>query len=93
MKKIPILALLITVLFAAAGCEKKVEESETYQEILKHNEEIQKQNDSLKRLNYKELVDSNRKHVKSLDSLKHITDSLKENLDKKIKDLKTKKYN
>lgn len=85
-------ALLLAFALALGGCEKKLEDSDTYQEIIRHNEEVQKKTDSIKKDNYNEVLDSNRGHLKSLDSLRRITDSLKQNLDKNIQDLKTKKY-
>lgn len=85
-------ALFTAVLLSLTGCEKKVEDSETYQEMIRQNEEMRRQNDSIRRMNYNEMMDSNRKHNESLDSLKRITDSLKEHLDKNIRELKTKKY-
>lgn len=83
-------ALSLVVLAGISGCaKKKFEDTDTYKELMKQQEETDRRLDSIRKDNYRQLTDSsNNSFKKSLDSLKHITDSLRENLDKNIKSLK-----
>lgn len=88
--------IILLFSFLLTGCslfgKKKFEQTETYKELIKMQEERDKLEDSLKKLNYQQLTDTLNQHDKELDSLKRITDSLKNKLDKNIQELKNKKY-
>lgn len=90
-----IIALSFLILVSVSGCsllgKKKFEDTETYRELMEHQKEIDRKMDSVRKENYKQMVDSAGIHTKKLDSLKRITDSLKQKLDKNIQDLKNKK--
>ena len=83
-------ALTIFSLTALNGCGKKnFEDTDTYKELMKHQEETEKKLDSIRKDNYKQLTDStNSSFKRSLDSLKHITDSLRQKLNRNIESLK-----
>lgn len=83
-------ALSIFVFAGLNGCaKKKFEDTDTYKELIKQQEETDRKLDSIRKDNYKQLTDSSNNDFKrSMDSLKHITDSLKENLHKNIESLK-----
>lgn len=85
-------AVLCIIALLAAGCAKKrFEDTDTYRELMRKQEEMERKADSIKSENYKEIMDSASVHRKRLDSLKHITDSLQHQLEKNIQDLKNKK--
>lgn len=90
-----ILALVFFTFCISSGCgllgKKKIEDTDTYKELMEHQKEIDKKMDSVKKENFKQVVDSAGNHVKQLDSLKRITDSLKQKLDQNIQELKSKK--
>jgi t-SNARE complex subunit (syntaxin) len=75
------------------GCglfgKKSIEDSQTYQEMMKYQEETNKRLDSVRRDNYRQLNDSmNTEFRRELDSLKRSTDSLEKELEKSIENLK-----
>jgi hypothetical protein len=87
--------LYVPALFAfllLAGCgQKKFEDTDTFKELMKKQEETDKKLDSIRKENYKQVTDSvNSSFQKSMDSLRHITDSLRDNLNKNIESLKNK---
>lgn len=78
------------------GCgvfgKKKFEDTDTYKEMMRQQEETDKRLDSIRRDNYKQLNDSvNNGFKKKLDSLKRSTDSLEKELEKSIQNLKKNK--
>jgi len=78
------------------GCgvfgKKKFEDTDTYKEMMRQQEETDKRLDSIRRDNYKQLNDSvNNGFKKKLDSLKRSTDSLEKELEKSIQNLKNSK--
>lgn len=81
---------LIALIFS--GCsliqKKKFEDTDTYKEMMKQQEETDKKLDSIRRQNYRQLNDSADSFHKELDSLKRSTDSLEKELDKSIQYLK-----
>lgn len=91
LKKLILPALFILTLAFAAGCgNKKFEDTDTFKELMKQQEENEKQLDSIRKENYKQVTDSSNSFKRSMDSLRHITDSLRENLNKNIENLKNK---
>jgi len=86
-----ILAVLVTVFIT--GCKKKsFEDTDTYKEMMKHQNEAEKKMDSIRKENYKQLTDTvNNSFKRSLDSLKRSTDSLEKELQKSIENLKNLK--
>ena len=95
-KPIIILALIIFSVSLLAGCgmfgKKKFEDTDTYKEMMRQQEETDKKLDSIRRENYRQLNDSvNNGFKKKLDSLKHSTDSLEKELKKSIQNLKNSK--
>lgn len=91
-----ILALLIISVSLMTGCgvfgKKKFEDTDTYKEMMRQQEETDKRLDSIRRDNYKQLNDSvNNGFKKKLDSLKRSTDSLEKELEKSIQNLKKSK--
>lgn len=87
-----LLALIISV-YGFTGCglfgKKKFEDTDTYKELIRQQEETDKRLDSIRKQNYKQLNDSvNNSFRKKIDSLKRSTDSLEKELDKSIQDLK-----
>lgn len=91
-----ILALLIISVSLMTGCgvfgKKKFEDTDTYKEMMRQQEETDKRLDSIRRDNYKQLNDSvNNGFKKKLDSLKRSTDSLEKELEKSIQNLKKNK--
>lgn len=94
-KTVLVSALTLTLAVSLPGCglfgKKKLEDTDTYRELMEHQKEIDKKLDSVRKENYKQMIDSAAGHTKKLDSLKHITDSLKQKLDKNIQELKNKK--
>ncbi len=82
--------LFCTAALLISGCgKKKFEDTDTYKDLMKHQEEVEKKVDSIKKENYKQVMDStNSSFKRSMDSLRHITDSLRENLNKNIESLK-----
>jgi len=87
------LFLLIFICFIFFNCGKKnFEDTDAYKELIKHQEEVDRELDSIRRQNFKQTNDSSRTEFKkTLDSLKRSTDSLQKALDKGIQDLKNKK--
>lgn len=88
-----ILALMIFSVSFFTGCgvfgKKKFEDTDTYREMMRVQEETDKKLDSIRRENYKQLNDSfNNGFKKKLDSLKRSTDSLEKELEKSIQNLK-----
>ncbi len=87
-----LLALIISVCgFTGCGLfgKKKFEDTDTYKELIRQQEETDKRLDSIRKQNYKQLNDSvNNSFRKKIDSLKRSTDSLEKELDKSIQDLK-----
>lgn len=82
--KKPLVLFLIVFLFQ--GCEKKIEDTESYQKLLKTREELERRLDSLKREEFKMLEDSVMIKLRSkTDSLKQSSDSLKRKIEKKIR--------
>lgn len=91
-----ILALMIISVSLMTGCgvfgKKKFEDTDTYKEMMRQQEETDKRLDSIRRDNYKQLNDSvNNGFKKKLDSLKRSTDSLEKELEKSIQNLKKNK--
>ena len=91
-----ILALMIISVSLMTGCgvfgKKKFEDTDTYKEMMRQQEETDKRLDSIRRDNYKQLNDSvNNGFKKKLDSLKRSTDSLEKELEKSIQNLKNSK--
>jgi len=85
---------LFLILFHGCGLfgKKSIEDSQTYQEIMKYQEETNKHLDSIRRENYRQLNDSmNTEFNLKLDSLKRSTDSLEKELEKNIQKLKNYK--
>ncbi|MCC6864794.1 MAG: hypothetical protein IT280_01395 [Ignavibacteria bacterium] len=74
--------------------KKKFEDTDTYRELMKRQEETDKKLDSIRKQNYKQLNDSvNSRFKRELDSLKRSTDSLEKELEKSIQDLKKNSAN
>lgn len=74
--------------------KKKFEDTDTYRELMKRQEETDKKLDSIRKQNYKQLNDSvNSRFKRELDSLKRSTDSLEKELEKSIQDLKKNRAN
>lgn len=93
MKYLVIVPLFL-ILFHGCGLlgKKSIEDSQTYQEMMKYQEETNKHLDSIRRENYRQLNDSmNTEFKRELDSLKRSTDSLEEELEKSIQRLKNHK--
>lgn len=87
---------MITTVCLMTGCgvfgKKKFEDTDTYKEMMRQQEETDKKLDSIRRENYKQLNDSvNTGFKKKLDSLKRSTDSLEKELEKSIQNLKNSK--
>ena len=97
MKKqiiIPALMFFCVSIFTGCGVfgKKKFEDTDTYKEMMRVQEETDKKLDSIRRENYKQLNDSvNNGFKKKLDSLKRSTDSLEKELEKSIQYLKNSK--
>jgi len=69
--------------------KKKFEDTDTYREMIRIQEETDKKLDSIRRENYKQVNDSVNTGFKlKLDSLKRSTDSLEKELEKSIQNLK-----
>ena len=88
-------AIVLLALFIS-GCgllgRKKFEDTDTYKELMKQQEETERRLDSFRRQNFKQLNDStNNAFKKKLDSLKRSTDSLEKELEKSIQNLKNNK--
>lgn len=86
-------AIFVLSALLISGCglfgKKKFEDTDTYKEMMRQQEETDRKLDSIKKDNYRQLNDStNSTFKKELDSLKHSTDSLKKELDKSLQDLK-----
>ncbi len=74
--------------------KKKFEDTDTYRELMKRQEETDKKLDSIRKQNYKQLNDSvNSRFKRELDSLKRSTDSLEKELEQSIQDLKKNRAN
>ena len=88
MKNLFLIILFISL--TAVNCGKKnFEDTDAYKELMKHQEEVDKQLDSIRRQNFKQTNDSSKTEFnKTLDSLKHSTDSLQKALEKSIQNLK-----
>jgi t-SNARE complex subunit (syntaxin) len=72
--------------------KKKFEDTDTYKDIIKHQEEVERRIDSVRKENYRQLNDSiNTEFRRELDSLKRSTDSLEKELEKSIQKLKNHK--
>lgn len=83
------LLILFTSLIAVNCGKKNFEDTDAYKELIKRQEEVDKQLDSIRRQNFKQVNDSsNNVFRKTLDSLKHSTDSLQKELEKSIENLK-----
>lgn len=83
--------MLYLISFQGCGLfgKKSIEDSETYQEMMKYQEETNKRLDSLRRDNYRQLNDSiHTEFRRELDSLKRSSDSLEKELEKSIQNLK-----
>ena len=86
-------AILVLFAFIFTGCslfgKKSFEDTDTYKQLMRQQEETDKKLDSIKRQNFKQLNDSvNNNFQYKLDSLKRSTDSLEKELEKSIKILK-----
>ena len=89
-------AILILSTLLISGCglfgKKNFEDTDTYKELMKQQEETDRKLDSIKKDNYKQLNDSTNSTFKNkLDSIKRSTDLLKKELDKSLQDLKHNK--
>lgn len=83
------LFILFTSLTAVNCGKKNFEDTDAYKELIKHQEDVDKQLDSIRRQNFKQVNDSsNNEFKKTLDSLKHSTDSLQKELEQSIQNLK-----
>ena len=84
---------VILFIFIFAGCRsKKFEDTDTYKQLMKHQQEAERKLDSIRKENYKQITDTvNNSFKKTLDSLKRSTDSLEKELKKNIENLKNKK--
>ena len=93
MKILFIFMLVLSLMVFITGCnKKKFEDTDTYKEMMKHQNEAEKKMDSIRKENYKQLTDTmNNSFKKSLDSLKRSTDSLEKELEKSIQNLKKTK--
>jgi uncharacterized protein YlxW (UPF0749 family) len=88
--------LIFSLALLISGCgmfsKKKIEDTDTYKELMKQQEETERKLDSIRRQNFKQLTDStNNAFKKKLDSLKRSTDSLEKELEKSIQNLKNNK--
>jgi uncharacterized protein YlxW (UPF0749 family) len=86
-------AIIVLSALLISGCglfgKKNFEDTDTYKELMRQQEETDRKLDSIRKDNYKQLNDStNGTFKKELDSLKRSTDSLKKELDKSLQDLK-----
>lgn len=95
-KPIIIPALMFISVSILTGCgvfgKKKFEDTDTYKEMIRVQEETDKKLDSIRRENYRQLNDSvNNGFKRKLDSLKRSTDSLEKELEKSIQNLKNNK--
>jgi uncharacterized protein YlxW (UPF0749 family) len=89
-------AVILFFILTLPGCglfgKKNFEDTDTYKELMREQEETDKKLDSIRRQNYKQLTDSNgHTFGKDMDSLKRSTDSLKKVLENSIESLKNKK--
>ncbi len=77
-----------SALLAADGCglfQKKPEDSEGYKELMKYQEETDRQRDSIKRAEYQKVLDSStRDMMRQIDSLKHHSDSVEKSIENRI---------
>ncbi|MBE2218759.1 MAG: hypothetical protein IAE90_11175 [Ignavibacteria bacterium] len=87
--------VILLALMFLSGCglfgKKNFEDTDTYKELMKQQEENDKMLDSIRRQNYRQLNDSARKYGSEMDSIKRSTDSLKKVLENSIQNLKNKK--
>jgi hypothetical protein len=83
--------LSASALIVADGCglfKKNPEESEGYKELMKYQEQTEKQRDSIKRAEYQKVLDSSTKEMmRQIDSLKHHSDSVEKSMENRIKKL------
>lgn len=86
--------IFLSLLFLS-GCglfgKKNFEDTDTYKELMRQQEENDRMLDSIRRQNYRQLNDSSRKYGTEMDSIKRSTDSLKKVLENSIQNLKNKK--
>lgn len=86
-----IAVLASSALIIADGCglfKKSPEESEGYRELMKYQEETDKQRDSIRRADYQKVLDSSTKEMmRQIDSLKHHADSIEKAIDTRINKL------
>jgi hypothetical protein len=87
--KLPAFSIMLLVLIYGCG-NKKFEDTDTFKDLMKQQEENEKTLDSIRKENYKQVTDSSNSFKRSMDSLRHITDSLRQNLNKNIENLKNK---
>ncbi|MEO8515061.1 MAG: hypothetical protein ABI543_16000 [Ignavibacteria bacterium] len=86
-----VILIISALIFSGCGLfgKKNFEDTDTYKEMMKQQEETDKKLDSIKKENYRQVNDSVNKGFKNkLDSLKHSTDSLEKELEKSIQNLK-----
>lgn len=88
--------LIYSLALFIAGCgvlgKKKLEDTDTFKELMRRQEEVDRKLDSIKKQDFKQLNDSvNNNFKKQLDSLKRSTDSLEKELEKSIQNLKNNK--
>ncbi|MCX7878982.1 MAG: hypothetical protein N2510_10150 [Ignavibacteria bacterium] len=86
---------LFTILFLLGctlnGCKSKIEDSETYRQLLRSQEELERRMDSLKRKEFEMLDDSVMIELRSkTDSIRKTSDSLKNVIEEKIRKSKNK---
>lgn len=86
-------ALLIFSFSIFSGCgligKKKLEDTDTFKELMRRQEETDRRLDSMKTQDFKQLNDTvNHNFKRQLDSLKRSTDSLEKELEKSIQNLK-----
>ncbi|GEM_PF-5143489 len=83
--------LSASVLIVADGCglfKKSPEDSEGYKELMKYQEQSEKQRDSIKRAEYQKVLDSSTKDMmRQIDSLKHHSDSVEKSIENRINKL------
>jgi hypothetical protein len=86
-----IAVLTASTLIVADGCglfKKSPEESEGYKELMKYQEQTEKQRDSIKRAEYQKVLDSStRDMMRQIDSLKHHSDSVEKSIENRINKL------
>jgi hypothetical protein len=90
-------AIILISALIFSGCSllgrKKIEDTDTYKELMRQQEETERQLDSVRRQNFRQMNDSNNRFKREMDSLKRSTDSLQRSLEKSIENLKNSKQN